>query len=380
MLKTAFTAVGGLLGVVLLIFVLTMGAGTETGQAAPAGGCTVPLDGTSPSSSAAATAGHQVDATLNDKQMAVARTIIAVGKGMGVAERGTAIALGTAMQESTLDPNATSGRSIGLFQQQGELYAAVRRTDPSDTSRAFYEQLLKRVPEYANASVISFADAAQRVQASGAGPSWYARWEAWAAKLAAQLYTGTPAQNAGTGDVSCTPGGGSGPIRITINGNTITLPAEAGISGTLTFPHEKATTAAAAALSYLGTPYAWGGGTPNGPSKGIHDGGVADAHGDYEKTGFDCSGLMVYAFAQAGIALPRTTQPQQQYGKSVPWAKAEPGDLLFWGRPATHVALYLGTINDAPYMVEAPSSGGVVKISLVRTRDPGFDAMVVRAS
>jgi len=61
-----------------------------------------------------------------------------------------------------------------------------------------------------------------------------------------------------------------------------------------------------AAMSQLGVPYAWGGGTAAGPSRGIHDGGVADAHGDYNKIGFDCSGLTLYAYAKIGISLCRT--------------------------------------------------------------------------
>ncbi|QFZ24522.1 NlpC/P60 family protein [Saccharothrix syringae] len=164
-----------------------------------------------------------------------------------------------------------------------------------------------------------------------------------------------------------------------VSGTTITLPAEAGILGTLTMPNERVTTVVASALSYLGTRYSWGGGNAAGPTVGIRDGGVADAHGDFENVGFDCSGLMVYAFAQIGVTLPRVSQDQQQFGRSLPWEQAQPGDMLFWGRPATHVALYLGTLNGVHYMVEAPQSGDVVKVSLVRTRVAGFDSSVVRA-
>lgn len=376
MLKGVLGGAAALFGVLLLIALFTTGA-QEATAAPPRGGCTVTAQPVGqPSAHETAPAG-QVQATMSADQMAVARTIVAIGKGLGVTRRGTAIALATAMQESTLDPNAVNGRSLGLFQQQGELYANVNRTDPVDTSRAFYEQLLARVPNY-NDPTVALADAAQTVQASGAGASWYARWDGWATALAAQLYDGTPAQG-GTGGIVCAPGGGSGPIRIVVSGNTITLPAEAGILGTLTMPHERATTVVAAALSYLGTRYSWGGGDANGPTVGIRDGGVADAHGDFENVGFDCSGLMVYAFAQAGITLPRVSQDQQQFGRSLPWAQAQPGDMLFWGRPAIHVALYLGTINGVHYMVEAPQSGDVVKVSLVRTRDTGFDSSVVRA-
>jgi cell wall-associated NlpC family hydrolase len=124
------------------------------------------------------------------------------------------------------------------------------------------------------------------------------------------------------------------------------------------------------ALSQLGVVYAWGGGTTDGPSQGIHDGGVADSFGDFDKTGFDCSGLMIYAFAGAGKDLPHYSGYQAEAGQRVPLAERKPGDLLFWaddgGKGAVHhVALYLG--NDQ--MVEAPQSGKSVRIAPVRFDD-----------
>ncbi len=58
------------------------------------------------------------------------------------------------------------------------------------------------------------------------------------------------------------------------------------------------------AMSQLGVRYSWGGGDANGPTLGIRDGGVADSFGDFENVGFDCSGIMMYAFAGVGISLP----------------------------------------------------------------------------
>lgn len=123
------------------------------------------------------------------------------------------------------------------------------------------------------------------------------------------------------------------------------------------------------ALSQLGVPYAWGGGNANGPTRGIRDGGVADRHGDYNKIGFDCSGLMIYAFAGIGKALPHYTGYQYTSGPQYPVANRKRGDMLFW---SGHVALYLGD----GMMVEAPQSGDVVKISPVRMA--GALPMVVR--
>ncbi|MFC7955628.1 NlpC/P60 family protein [Rhodococcoides kroppenstedtii] len=116
-------------------------------------------------------------------------------------------------------------------------------------------------------------------------------------------------------------------------------------------------------MSVLGTPYSWGGGNENGPTKGIRDGGVADSYGDYNKVGFDCSGLMMYAFGGLGISLPHYTGYQYTAGKQVPSSQMKRGDMLFWGPGASqHVALYLGDGT----MLEAPQSGDVVKVSPVR--------------
>jgi cell wall-associated NlpC family hydrolase len=121
------------------------------------------------------------------------------------------------------------------------------------------------------------------------------------------------------------------------------------------------------ALSELGTTYAWGGGNADGPTQGIHDGGVADAFGDYDKVGFDCSGLMVYAFAGVGITLPHYSGYQIDAGPKFPLDQRRPGDLLFWADDdgVHHVALYLGDDK----MVEAPESGKVVRIAPVRFDD-----------
>ena len=119
----------------------------------------------------------------------------------------------------------------------------------------------------------------------------------------------------------------------------------------------------ARALSKLGMPYAWGGGNASGPTRGIRDGGVADRYGDYNKIGFDCSGLMIYAFA--GVrALSHYSGYQYTSGRRVPLSQMRRGDMLFWGGGAGihHVALYLG----GGQMVEAPQSGLRVRIAPVR--------------
>ncbi len=117
-------------------------------------------------------------------------------------------------------------------------------------------------------------------------------------------------------------------------------------------------------LSQLNVPYAWGGGDANGPTRGIRDGGVADSYGDFNKIGFDCSGLMMYAFGGVGIELPHYTGYQYTSGPQVPLSQMQRGDMIFYGPNASqHVALYLGDNK----MLEAPQSGDVVKVSPLRT-------------
>ncbi|WP_243742626.1 C40 family peptidase [Actinorugispora endophytica] len=105
----------------------------------------------------------------------------------------------------------------------------------------------------------------------------------------------------------------------------------------------------AAAESQLGVPYVWGGSTP----------------GD----GFDCSGLVQWAFREAGVAVPRVTHDQWWAGEHVDYADARRGDLIFWRSDPSapdyisHVAIYLG----GGRMLEAPRTGDVVKVTGVRT-------------
>jgi cell wall-associated NlpC family hydrolase len=101
-----------------------------------------------------------------------------------------------------------------------------------------------------------------------------------------------------------------------------------------------------AAASQVGVPYVWGGETPLP---------APDA-------GFDCSGLVQWAFGQVGIALPRTAQEQHDAVTPVPAAQVQPGDLVFWNDGTTsvqHVAIYVG----AGIVLEAPSTGAVVSYS-----------------
>ncbi|MGW7071381.1 NlpC/P60 family protein [Streptomyces sp. NPDC054855] len=92
----------------------------------------------------------------------------------------------------------------------------------------------------------------------------------------------------------------------------------------------RAAAAIAAARSAIGRPYVWG---ANGPS------------------GFDCSGLTQWSYAQAGVGLPRTSQAQRYAGRQVPLAQARPGDLVAYRDDASHIGMYMGNgqVVHAPY-------------------------------
>ena len=115
------------------------------------------------------------------------------------------------------------------------------------------------------------------------------------------------------------------------------------------------------ALSQVGVQYVWGGGNGRGPSTGI-----PDAFGSpLDRVGFDCSGLMLYAYNGAGVRLPRVSRNQFHAGRKVPISDLRPGDLVFYqrgGRPIHHVAMYIGDGQ----IVEAPYTGANVRVVPLR--------------
>jgi cell wall-associated NlpC family hydrolase len=91
------------------------------------------------------------------------------------------------------------------------------------------------------------------------------------------------------------------------------------------------------ALAQVGDPYVWGAGGPDS---------------------FDCSGLMQYAYAAAGISLPHSSRMQSQMGAPVSPSALQPGDMLFFYSPVSHVGMYIGNGQ----MVHASTSGSPVKV------------------
>jgi len=75
-------------------------------------------------------------------------------------------------------------------------------------------------------------------------------------------------------------------------------------------------------------------------------------------TRWDCSGLTMRAFQQAGVSLPHSSRIQVKYGKSISAGSLKPGDLLFFGKPISHVSIYMG----GGKMVQAPRPGKRVEV------------------
>jgi peptidoglycan DL-endopeptidase CwlO len=114
-------------------------------------------------------------------------------------------------------------------------------------------------------------------------------------------------------------------------------------------PRANAQVAVDAALSKIGSPYRWGATGPNA---------------------FDCSGLMVWAWSQAGVSLPRTSASQFANLRRISRSELQPGDLVFAGSPRVHhVGMYIGNGQ----IVHAPRSGVPVQIrSMERSDLRGF--------
>jgi cell wall-associated NlpC family hydrolase len=121
----------------------------------------------------------------------------------------------------------------------------------------------------------------------------------------------------------------------------------------------------------IGTPYAWAGGDPAGPTLGVCAAGAA-AH-DCSIVGFDCSGLALYAWAPY-LSMPHYAAYQYFSGRVHPKVSAlQPGDLVFWSNDGTaagihHVALYVGNGN----VVQAPQSGDIVRVTPLASVDSGY--------
>ena len=124
----------------------------------------------------------------------------------------------------------------------------------------------------------------------------------------------------------------------TVVGITATTPG----ADTVVAPPSQYQGVVAYAMSQIGTPYVWGGSAPGG---------------------FDCSGLVMWAYAQVGVSLPHSSYAQYNYGVPVSSSELEPGDLVFFDGLG-HVGMYIG----GGQFIEAPHTGAFVQISNLADR------------
>ncbi|MFI9210236.1 C40 family peptidase [Streptomyces sp. NPDC053253] len=299
---------------------------------------------------AGAAPGIQIEGLeLPAEQIPHARTIVATGIAMKVPERGQAIALATAIQESRLRNLRYGDRdSLGLFQQRPSQGWGTPEEilDPVHASTRFYEGLLK----VAGWQQMTLTQAAQAVQLSGF-PDAYARWEPLARALQAAIVKTLPD---GEGDTEAEGGTASGGCRPGEDGSQWGEIPQGAVPEGYKIPSDaspKARTAIEWAMHQLGTPYQWGG-------------TCKDADGPDPMDRCDCSSLMQQAYAQAGVALTRTTYTQVKEGVPVPATALKPGDLLFTRGTAAvpeHVGMYMG----AGLVINAPRTGRPVRIEKV---------------
>lgn len=263
---------------------------------------------------------------FDSEQLANAQTIVAVGRKLGVPRQGWVIAISTALQESGLRNLPFGDRdSIGMFQQRDAWGSRAERLDPIQSTSMFYaggrggQRGLLSVPGYLKLPV---AKAAQAVQVS-ALPNAYAKWEPTAREL-------------------------------------VGAPSVAGASCTAALGARQDGRVVDVALSQLGIPYSWGGGTLTGPGPGFGRGaGVI---------GFDCSSFTRYVWFQAtGITLPRVATDQAAAVSHIPLAEVQAGDLLFFHDPRDPAGVYhhVGVYAGDGQIIHSPTTGRTVEVKAI---------------
>lgn len=324
---------GGLAVVVLAPLALIVLLALALLGASPAMGCTINPPSVSPGATAAPT-DWPGQGSWNSEQVGNAAIIVSVGAEQHVPRYGWEIAVATAMQESTLRNLGHLGAyndhdSLGLFQQRpSQGWGTPEQIlDPRYAARKFYERLVK-VDGW---QTMPLTRAAQAVQRS-AFPDAYAKWQPEAQEMVGLISDGV--------NIVCTSDGGDGlpPLDDAGLPEGYLLPGDPRLRVVVSF-----------ALAQRGKPYVWG---AEGPDS------------------YDCSGLMMAAWAKGGVQIPRVTADQVHTGVAVPSPAAmQPGDLIFipgsdgtMSRP-NHVGMYIGTDHGGhQYLVQAPKTGDVVKV------------------
>ena len=252
--------------------------------------------------------------------------------------------------------------SIGLFQQRPSASwgTPAQLIDPATSAGKFYDALNKvsgwqTLPTYT---------AAQDVQGSN-DPTGGIYAQVWDQAVSTVKQLATYRTAAGPGSAGIPGSGGVVSGGVVAAGVQVSIPAGASIAGTINAPNQTVAKAIAAGLSELGTPYSWGGGSDTGPTLGIC--GPDGAENDCHIVGFDCSGLMMYVYAQVGIQIGHYTQTIWDAAQQIPWDQRMVGDMVgYGGGGENHITMYIGDFAGVPMQLEAPYSGAFVRISPIR--------------
>ncbi|MGY1779352.1 C40 family peptidase [Geodermatophilus sp. SYSU D01036] len=260
----------------------------------------------------------------------VARSAYTAGNGDGFA--GLDLLLTSDSAEDFVASLATLGQiadhTTSVLDQVNEAAAAARQAQ-ADAEAA--EAEAQRTLDDLSAQEAQLQDDIADYQAQFAALTEAQRQAALAAQEAG-LAAGAQAE---AGDE---PAGGSrGDSAPTAVGTQAAAPAPAPAPSAGSGGSGAAQTAVQTALAQVGDPYVWGAGGPNA---------------------FDCSGLTQYAYAAAGISLPHSSSMQSRMGTAVSRADLQPGDLIFYYSPVSHVSMYIGNGQ----MVHASTSGQPVKV------------------
>jgi cell wall-associated NlpC family hydrolase len=250
--------------------------------------------------------------------------------------------------ESNFDPNAVSGAgAIGLTQLMPGTAAGLGVQNAYDPMQSlmggarYLHNALQQFNGDESLALASYNAGSGAVQKYGGIPP-YAETQAYVPRV---LGYAQQFRAEGFGGSTATPTATTATVPTTTT-TTASIPGSAAslaVQGaTQAATSQGAQTAISVAQQYLGTPYKWGGSSPS--------------------TGFDCSGLVQYAYGQAGVKLPRVAADQYNVGTPVDRNQLQPGDIVFFKDSSGYVhheGLYLG----GGKFLHAPHTGDVVKIS-----------------
>jgi cell wall-associated NlpC family hydrolase len=275
--------------------------------------------GATPRTAAEATAAVEKAAeelAVIDEQVHEAEQIVAQQQASAQEAAGRAVAAKTAMQayEPRMRAIAKTGYTgttqsrVAAFLTSKSAVDLVQRVATLDMIATHTNSVISEAAALQDAAEQAQADADEAAATAGAGLTELKAQQAEVQKRIADYQAAfdrlTAAEQA--------------TVHNAVAGPTLAVPSADQlplISGTA------AATAVTTALAQVGDPYVWG---KSGPD------------------GFDCSGLTSYAFAAAGVALPRTSRSQANVGRQVGRSELQPGDLVFFYNPISHVGIYIG--------------------------------------